>query len=72
MTRYQPESARGTIGTSPTMPTVTSAKPRQMMLLGRRSPAFWPASSAIANMLRDRGAMERPACIALYSRTIWR
>ena len=42
------------------------------MLLGRRRPAFFPASSAIANMLSESGAIVRPACIALYSRTICR
>jgi hypothetical protein len=43
-----------------------------MMLLGRRFPARRPASNATANMLSDSGAIESPACIALYSSTIWR
>ena len=43
-----------------------------MMLAGRRVPAFFPASSATANMLSDSGANERPASIALYSYTICR
>ena len=38
----QPESARGTIGISTTSPTVSSANPTRMMLLGRRLPAFLP------------------------------
>ena len=35
-------------------------------------PARRPASIATANMLNDSGAIERPACIALYSSTICR
>ena len=42
------------------------------MPLGRRPPALRPATSATANMLSDSGASERPASIALYSRTICR
>ncbi len=44
----------------------------RMMLLGRRWPARLAASSAVANMLNESGASDRPACIALYSSTIWR
>ena len=40
------------------------------MSAARRFPAFFPASSATANMLSDSGASDRPACIALYSRVI--
>ena len=54
------------------MPSVLSAKPTRTMLLGRRFPAFRPASSATANMLSDSGARESPACIALYSSVICR
>ena len=43
-----------------------------MILLGRRSPARLPASSATANMLSESGAIDRPASIALYSSTICR
>ena len=43
-----------------------------MMLLGRRFPAFFPASNAIPNMLSESGARDRPACNALYSSTICR
>ena len=40
----------------------------------RSSPARLASrrSSAIANMLSDSGASDSPACIALYSSTIWR
>ena len=72
MTKYQPESARGTIGISTSIPIVSNANPTRMMLLGRRLPAFLPASMAMANMLSDSGASDRPACMALYSSTIWR
>ena len=57
---------------STAIPTARSRKPNRMMLLGRRSPAFFPASSATANMLSESGASDRPACIALYSSTICR
>ena len=69
---HQPESARGTIGSSTRMPSESSAKPARMMLAGRRSPARLPASIATKNMLSDSGASDRPACSALYSSTIWR
>ena len=59
-------------GSATSTPTAASAKPARMMLLGRRSPARFPASSATANMLSDSGASDRPACIALYSSTICR
>ena len=52
------------------MPTVVSANPARTTLLERRFPAFLPAIMATANMLRDNGANESPACIALYSRVI--
>ena len=42
------------------------------MLLGRRLPALFPASSATANMLSESGARDRPASMALYSSTICR
>ena len=70
--RYQPESARGTIGTSTTNPTARSVNPARTMLLGRRFPAFLPAIRATANMLSDNGASDKPASMALYSNTIWR
>ncbi len=43
-----------------------------MMALGRRPPAFFPATMAAANMLNDSGASERPARMASYSSTICR
>ena len=46
--------------------------PSRMMVAGRRLPAFLPASNATANMVRDNGASDSPACIALYSSTICR
>ena len=52
------------------IPTVVSAKPARTTLLERRFPDFLPAIMATANMLRDSGARESPACIALYSRVI--
>ena len=70
--RYHPESARGTTRISSTIPTVSNANPARMMMLGRRFPARLPASNAMANMLRESGASDRPACMALYSSTIWR
>ena len=69
---HRPESARGTIGMRIAVPTASSTKPIRMMLAGRRPPARRPASNATANMLRDSGARDRPACSALYSRTICR
>ena len=54
--RYQPESARGTIGISTTSPAVSSTKPHRMMPAGRRLPAFFPASNATPNIVkRQRG-----------------
>ena len=43
-----------------------------MILLGLLSPALRPAINATANMLSESGASVRPACMALYSSTIWR
>ena len=43
-----------------------------MMSADRRRPARRPAMRATANMLSDSGARDRPACNALYSRTICR
>ncbi len=43
-----------------------------MIAAGRRRPARRPATSAMANMLSDSGAIDRPACMALYSSTICR
>ena len=40
--------------------------------LGRRLPALFAATRATANMLRESGARDSPACIALYSSTICR
>ena len=54
------------------MPNVASAKPTRTMLLGRRLPLLCPASRATPNMLSERGARDRPACIALYSSVICR
>jgi hypothetical protein len=72
ITKYHPESARGTIGNSPATPIVASTNPMRMILLGRRLPALLPANSAIPNMLSDSGANDNPACSALYSKTICR
>ena len=55
-----------------TIPISRSAKPARMMLLGRRLPERLPARIAVANMLSDSGARDKPACSALYSRTICR
>jgi len=68
--RYQPESARGTIGISNARPAVSSTKPHRMMPAGRRLPALFPASNATPNIVKDSGASDRPACMALYSNTI--
>ena len=70
ITRYQPDVARGTIGTRITMPASTSAKPARMILARAPVPARFPATSAVANIVSDSGARDRPACIALYSSTI--
>jgi hypothetical protein len=43
-----------------------------MMAAGRRLPARRPASRAAANIVKESGASERPACMASYSRVIWR
>ena len=43
-----------------------------MTLAGRRFAARFPATKAVANMLSDSGARDRPASIALYSSTICR
>ena len=51
---------------------MTSANPIRTTALARLCPARLPASSAIANMLSDSGAIESPASIALYSSTICR
>ena len=69
---HQPDDARGTIGISTSSPSVKSANPARMMPAGRRFPARFPASNAIANMLSDSGAIDRPAPMALYSSTICR
>src|SRR3984885_199550 len=57
-TRYQPEVARGTIGSTTTIPMVNSANPARMRLAGRRFPPLLPASRATANMLRGVGRDE--------------
>ena len=54
------------------MPTKRSANPARIRIAGRRRPARRSASRATANMLSDSGASDRPACMALYSSTIWR
>jgi hypothetical protein len=59
-TRYHPESP-GTIGISRMSPRLSNANPGRMITLGRRFPAFLPASSATPNMLSERGARLRPA-----------
>ena len=43
-----------------------------MIVAGRRLPAFRPAIIAAANIVKDSGASDSPACMALYSRVIWR
>ncbi len=70
--RYQPESTRGTKAMRRRTPADVNAKPALMIVAGRRLPAFLPARSATANMLSESGAIERPASIALYSKTICR
>ena len=54
------------------MPSVARANPVRTMVLGRRLPAFRPASKATPNMLRERGASDSPASSALYSNVICR
>ena len=54
------------------IPTAASANPASTMRAGRRLPAFLPASMAMPNMDNDRGARQRPVCMALYSRVICR
>ena len=63
--RYHPVLASGTIGISSTIAAATSANPTRMMLAGRRLPALLPAISATANMVRESGARDSPACSAL-------
>ena len=70
--KYQPESARGTTRIKRAVPMVSNPNPALIMELGRRFPAFLPASSAMMNMLNESGASDRPDSIALYSSTIWR
>ena len=72
MASHQPESALGTTGISTSIPSVSSAKPARMMLLGRRSPARLPARIATKNMLSESGMSETPAWRASYPSTIWR
>ena len=54
------------------IPTAVSRNPVRMTAAGRRLPALLPAMIAVANMVRERGASERPASMALYSRVICR
>lgn len=54
------------------MPRVLSANPMRMMLAERRCPARRPARIAIANIVSESGARDRPVCIALYSSLICR
>ena len=42
------------------------------MVLGRRCPALFPASIATTNIVTESGAMDRPACSALYPSVICR
>ena len=72
MTRYQPLSTRGTMGMMIAIPTAASRNPARMMAAARRLPARFPAMTATANIVRDSGASDRPACIALYSSVICR
>ena len=60
MTSAQPESARGTIGISSSMPTVSRPDPSRMMLAGRRRPTRLPARIAVAEH-RQRQRRERQA-----------
>ena len=71
-TRYQPLSTRGTNGMMIPIPTVASRKPALMIAAGRRAPTLLPATRAAANMVRERGASDRPASSASYSRVIWK
>ena len=53
-------------------PALSRANPTRMMLLARRLPALFSATSATANIVSESGASESPACIAEYSNTICR
>ena len=70
--RYQPEVASGTIGISNAMPAVLSANPVRISAAGRRFLALRPASMAMANMVSESGASDRPASSASYSSLICR
>ena len=54
------------------MPVDRSANPARMILLGRRDPDLFPASTATPNIVSESGARVRPVSIALYSSTICR
>ena len=54
-----------------TSPTTVRTKPQRIRFAGRPF-AMRPAISATANMLSDSGAIDSPACRALYSSTICR
>ena len=54
------------------VPRLASTKPARMIAAGRRLPARRPATIAAANIVSESGASDRPACMALYSRLIWR
>ena len=54
-------------------PIVSSPNPSRIDALAtRRLPARLPVRSATPNIVRESGAIERPASIALYSKTICR
>ena len=72
MSRYQPESASGTIGMISARPRVLSANPVRMILAGRRLPDFRPARIATANMVNESGAIDKPVSSASYSSLICR
>ena len=54
------------------VPRHARRNPARMIDAGRRLPARRPASIAAANIVSESGASDRPACMALYSRVIWR
>ena len=54
------------------LPVDLGERPTPIKLAGRRFDALRAATSAVANIVRERGASERPACSALYSSAICR
>jgi hypothetical protein len=65
-----PRSALGTIGIIDAIPIALNKKPLLTRTLGLIFPAFFPAISATANILRESGAMDIPVWKELYSSTI--